>query len=177
MPELVFISHDLPINDIFAKWRQEKRKLKITGIARQTVSILKSTCHALSADKTHMFGLITVWNKLSIFEKYKWKISIGDKKSRKFENRKTDWNIITVMRRKRRKFPEKIAEYEEYSCNTIIFRIFKLLFVKLLLLLQKTKIDWTYKLCKNTAVLLKLMPKSAKNQEKTPVFKTKWKSA
>lgn len=58
------------------------------------------------------------------FEKYKWKISIDDKKSRKFENRKTDWNIIPVMRRKRRKFPEKIAEYEEYSCNTIIFRIF-----------------------------------------------------
>lgn len=44
------------------------------------------------------------------------------------------------MRRKRRKFPEKIAEYEEYSCITIIFRIFKLFFVKLLLLLQKTKI-------------------------------------
>ena len=45
------------------------------------------------------------------------------------------------MRRKRRKFPEKIAKYEEYSYITIIFRIFKLLFVKLLLLLQKTKID------------------------------------
>lgn len=43
------------------------------------------------------------------------------------------------MRRKRRKFPEKIAKYEEYSCITIIFRIFKLLFVKLLLLLQKNK--------------------------------------
>ena len=44
------------------------------------------------------------------------------------------------MCRKRRKFPEKIAEYEEYSFITIIFRIFKLFFVKLLLLLQKTKI-------------------------------------
>ena len=68
MPDLVFISPDLPINAIFAKWRQEKRKLKITGIARQTVSILKSTCHALSADKTHMFDSITVWNKLSILK-------------------------------------------------------------------------------------------------------------
>lgn len=59
MPELVFISHDLPINAILPN-DDRKRKLKITGIARQTVSILKSTCHALSADKTHMFGSITV---------------------------------------------------------------------------------------------------------------------
>ena len=49
------------VDDVLCKvLSAKKRKLKITGIASQSVSILKSTCHALSADKTHMFGSITV---------------------------------------------------------------------------------------------------------------------